>query len=533
MKRREFIERAGFLGFAPLLAPGASPADSLLYTTNPGAAGEIRTTADAAAEPITIHPKNSKYFLFRGKPLVLIAASEHYGSVVNRRFDFERYLVEAADRKQTVTRTFLLYRELQSARNPCSPVKPESPDYVAPWPRTGPGKALDGEPKYDLDRWNPEYFNRLHEFLSAASRHGIAVELTVFSNTYADNIWALNPLRDKNNLQGIGNVEWPEYISLQDKKLVECQVAYARKIIEETSGYDNVYYEICNEPGGGVANHVTPAEVDAWQQAMADTLRDELRKLNRQHLLMGQRAFSYTPQFHQDFDRAFGGTMLDAVNVHPLPNLTLKGHTYNLGQFMSKELQLRAFRDFFLASYSERKPCISDEDNAASLYLDDVGWTIDRKRAWTAILSGAHYDFIDFSIKAGIESGTQESRHKIRSWMRNLSAFIHSFDFIHARPMTGWLSAKPAHLVATTLANEGQDYAIYLADAREATDPTAGQPISGNVSFRLPEGSYNVCLYSPAAGQYSPYLPAEGGRESTFELAPFTDDVVIRARRVT
>lgn len=532
MKRREFIERAGYLSFAPWAPARASAASTPLPTAKWDAPGEASRVAGAAAGPIAIHPENPKYFLFRGKPLVLIAASEHYGSVVNRRFDFEKYLAEAADKKQTVTRTFLLYRELQSARNPCSPVKPESPDYISPWPRTGPGKAMDGEPKYDLDRWNPEYFTRLHRFLSMASKLGIAVELTVFSNTYADNVWALNPLRDKNNLQGIGSVEWPEYISLRDKKLVERQMAYARKIIQETSAYDNVYYEICNEPGGGVTNHVTLAEVDAWQQAVADTLRDELRKLNRKHLLMGQNAFSYAPEFRQDFDASFSGSMLDAVNIHPLPGLGLMGRTYDLGQFMSKQLHLEEFRDFFLAAYRERKPCISDEDNAASMYLDDAGWTIDRKRAWTAVLSGAHYDFIDFSIKAEVETGTEESRRKIRSWMRNLSEFIHSFDFIHAQPVPDWITAKPEHLVAVALAKAGQDYIAYLADARELTDQTAGQPVSGDISFQLPEGNYRVCLYSPVTGGYSPCLPVRGGRSITFELAPFVEDVVIRVTRV-
>jgi hypothetical protein len=78
-------------------------------------------------------------------------ATEHYGSVINRPFDYERYLEDAAAKRMTLTRTFLLFRELQSARNPCSPW--ESPDYLASYPRTGPGKALDGEPIYDLNRW--------------------------------------------------------------------------------------------------------------------------------------------------------------------------------------------------------------------------------------------------------------------------------------------------------------------------------------------------------------------------------------------
>lgn len=530
MKRRQFIERVGRLSFAPWVAPSISQART--GSLDRSAAGEIQEPESISSDrsPLEVHPENPKYFLFRGKPLVLIAASEHYGSVVNRRFDFERYLVDAADKKQTVTRTFLLYREFQTARNPCSPVKPESPDYISPWPRSGPGKAMDGEPKYDLDRWNPEYFTRLHNFLSAASKRDIVVELTVFSNTYSDEVWALNPLRNKNNLQSIGNVEAPDYTSARDRKLVEYQSAYARKIVQETSGYDNVYYEICNEPGGGEPPHVTSAEVDAWQQLMVGVIRKELRKLNRKHLISGQSAFSVHP-FRHELDECFTGSMLDVVNVHPWPVLNLRGNTYNLGRFMSKDLQLQQFRDFFLTAYQEGKPCGSDEDNAASLYLDDVGWTIDRKRAWTAVMCGAHYDFIDFSIRAGIEAGTTDSRHKIRNWMCNLSKFIHSFDFIHARPATDWIIAQPAHLVVTALAKPGEDYIAYLADARELTDPSAGQPISGNLSFQLPAGDYRVCLYSPTAGVYSPCLPVRGGGLVTFELAPFVEDVVICVTR--
>jgi hypothetical protein len=74
--------------------------------------------AVASETVLCVHPENPRYFLFRGRPRVLICATEHYGSVLNRAFDFERYLDEAADKKQTLTRLFLLFRELQTARNP-------------------------------------------------------------------------------------------------------------------------------------------------------------------------------------------------------------------------------------------------------------------------------------------------------------------------------------------------------------------------------------------------------------------------------
>ena len=198
---------------------------------------------------------------------------------------------------------------------------------------------------------------------------------------------------------------------------------------------------------------------------------------------------------------------------------------------MAKELKLTDFRDFFRAAYRERKPCISDEDNAASVYCDQVGWTIHRKRAWTAVLSGSHYDYIDFSIQAGNEDGTEESRRSIRSWMRNLSQFIHSFDFIHAQPAPDWIEAKPQHLIESSLANPGKDYIAYLADGRELTNPAAGQIISGPIAFRLPEGKFVVHLYSPSSGEYSPGIQVHGGKQIIVEMPSIEQDIALRVTR--
>lgn len=491
----------------------------------------LLTVAACAQDAVKIDSADPRYLLFRGKPLILLSASEHYGSVINRPFDFEKYLDDAQAHKMTMTRTFLLFRELQSARNPSSPAKPESPDFIAPFPRTGPGKAMDGEPIYDLDKWNPEYFDRLHKFLDAASKHGIVVELTVFSNTYADQIWALNPFRAANNLQHVGAIDWEEYITLKDRELARRQSEYARKIIDETSGYDNVYYEVCNEPGGGVPGHATPADVDAWQTEIARVMRDEMKKLGKPHILAGQQAFTYGKENYFPNDGSFASSNFDIVNNHPLPNTTLDGKTYNMGNFMSKELMLNDVKGFCAEAYSKPKPVVLDEDNTASMYRDLTGWTIHRKRAWTALLNGCHYDYIDFSITVGSEAGTTASHAGIRSWIEHLSEFKDSFDFAHAKLDAGWVSGYPANLVVSGLSTAAGDYVAYLADAREVTDPAAGTPIGGNISINLPAGSYTLSLYSPATGEYSPATAIQGNSPAQLTLLPFTQDIVIRVVR--
>jgi len=480
--------------------------------------------------PIRIHPANSKVFEFRGDPRMLVTATEHYGAVINRPFRFERYLADAAEHGMTLSRLFMLFREQQSSMNPYSTCKPESPDYISPFPRTGPGLALDGQPKFDLSRWNPEFFDRLHRFLGLASDYGIVVEVTLLSNTYNSSVWSLNPLNADNNANGLETIQWPEYTTMRAPKLFVAQLAHVRKIVEETNRYDNIFYEICNEPGGGwseMAGAPSPEEVDRWQAAIAECIRQTEANLPNRHLIAGQEAFLWQP-FTQGSTKTFADFPVDIVNMHPLPNTVYRRQSFDMGQFMSKQLKLRAVRDYCLATRGQRKPLNLDEDNVASQYKDPEGWTIHRKRAWVTLLSLCHYDYIDFSIINYCEAGTPMSRAHIRTWMKHLSDFIHSVDLAAAAPLTGFLRQQPAHTVEAVLAVEGRDYVIYLADEREG--PAAGEPIRGPLSFTLPTGAWRMACYDPQSGLYSPWLRTGGGVAS-MATPEFRHDLVVRVRR--
>ncbi len=72
----------------------------------------VASLADAislAAErekPLALHPDNPHYFLFRGKPTIIITSAEHYGAVLNLDFDYVKYLDELAAHGLNNTRTF-------------------------------------------------------------------------------------------------------------------------------------------------------------------------------------------------------------------------------------------------------------------------------------------------------------------------------------------------------------------------------------------------------------------------------------------
>ncbi|MEI2723754.1 MAG: hypothetical protein V9H26_09500 [Verrucomicrobiota bacterium] len=88
--------------------PAATPKPAPAQTERPPAAqprksasGDLRRTlvvfllatlsviaATAKDRPLSLHPNNPHYFLWRGQPTVLITSAEHYGAVVNLDFDY-------------------------------------------------------------------------------------------------------------------------------------------------------------------------------------------------------------------------------------------------------------------------------------------------------------------------------------------------------------------------------------------------------------------------------------------------------------
>ena len=193
--------------------------------------------------------------LRNGRPVMLRTATEHYGAILNAAFDYVPYLDLLAGSGGNLTRTFVLFRELQSAVNPYSTCKPESIDYLAPYARVDAGRddpvALDGQPRFDLDRWDERFFARLHDCVGRAGALGVTVELTLFSNTYADAVWGLNPLHQANNVNDLSPIHWTEHTTARCLDRLERHLALVDKIVFECRDHPNVIFEPCNEPGAG------------------------------------------------------------------------------------------------------------------------------------------------------------------------------------------------------------------------------------------------------------------------------------------
>jgi len=126
-----------------------------------------------------------------------------------------------------------------------------------PWTRTGPDHAKDGKPKFDLTRFDEEFFDRLRERVVAARDRGIYVSVMFFEG------WAIHlslapdhveghPFHASNNVNGIGIESILDYQVLPlDPEVQELQEAYMRKVVDTIHDLPNVLYEVANESSGG------------------------------------------------------------------------------------------------------------------------------------------------------------------------------------------------------------------------------------------------------------------------------------------
>ncbi len=87
-----------------------------------------------------------------------------------------------------------------------------APFYEMPWARSGAGAASDGLTQFDLSRFNPWYFERLHDFAALCDRFGLVFYHNIYNTHNTLEIpphWADYPWRPANNINVTGLPERP------------------------------------------------------------------------------------------------------------------------------------------------------------------------------------------------------------------------------------------------------------------------------------------------------------------------------------
>jgi len=449
----------------------------------------VLCSSTSAVEPLSLHPDNPHYFLFRGKPTILITSAEHYGAVLNPEFDYVKYLDELAAHGLNNTRTFSgAYVEPQGAFNIAkNTLAPDGKKFLCPWARSDqPGYAGGGN-KFDLTKWDEAYFNRLKDFVTQAGKRGIVVEMNLFCPMYEDHQWKLSPQNDTNNVNGVGKVGRNDVHTL-DKNggLLAIQEKMVRKCAAELAEFDNVYYEVCNEPYfGGVTMD--------WQHYIVEKIVEAEKGLSAKHLI--------------SLNIANGSKKIEK----PHPAVSIFNFHYASPPSAVAE------------NYSLNK-VIGDNETGFKGTADDHY----RMEAWEFLLAGGGlYNNLDYSFVAGQEDGTFDypktqpggGNRKFREQLKVLKEFLYGFDFVRMKPNPGIVKSKlPKDSHCLVLAESGKQYALYFH----------GSP-GEEVILDLPKGEYEAEWINVLSGKTIRQFSTESaGEETKFPVPPNQAELALR-----
>src|SRR5262249_29679888 len=98
----------------------------------------IAAPARADEKPLALHPENPHYFLFRGKPVILMTSGEHYGAVLNSEFKTTKYLDQLEKDGLNLTRTFsgVYCEDAKSFNITRNTLAPGEGKLLCPWARS-------------------------------------------------------------------------------------------------------------------------------------------------------------------------------------------------------------------------------------------------------------------------------------------------------------------------------------------------------------------------------------------------------------
>jgi len=249
----------------------------------------------AAKGPLRVLKSNPRWFEDGTGKAVLLTGSHTWQNLQDngllirgavekppRVFDYDAYLDTLARHGHNFFRLWRWETTKWTDKYTGSEVKYCRPH---PWVRSGPGAANDGEPRFDLEKLDDAYFQRLRSRVKSAGDRGMYVSVMLFEGweiQFSD-AWVNHPFNAANNVSGVqgdlnGDGSGLEFNALSEspagKRVLELQQAYVRKVIDTVNDLDNVLYEIANEAWTGST---------AWQYHMIRYVKEYESKKPKQH----------------------------------------------------------------------------------------------------------------------------------------------------------------------------------------------------------------------------------------------------------
>jgi hypothetical protein len=456
--------------------------------------------------PLRAHPTNSRYFTDGTKlpdgsfKAIYLTGSHTWTNLIDRgptdppaSFDFDAYLDFLQKHNHNFIRLW--------GRQICWYQKYGNvPLHAAPlaWQRTGPGNALDGKPKFDLNKLNPAYFQRLRSRTQAARDRGIYVSIMLFGgHAEAGDNFTGSPFHRDNNINGIdadsnrdGSGWEMETLADIPPAIAEIQKTYIREVIDTVGDLDNVLFEISNEAGK------TSKE---WQYHLIDFIHDYQRTKPLQHPV-GMTA-GWWPA-------AETRKILDASPADWI--------SYQFEAEAPKDQETPNINHAFIAA--GRKVSIADSDHwwVKELYRNPA---FGRAWVWKTFCRGHNpilmehlppLSFVDPDYPLSIEDP---------GYIASRSAMAHTRRYASRMKLA---VMSPSIDIASTqycLAAPGREYLVYLPKGGTVTVDLSGA-----------QGELTVEWFDPIHDKTFPAPPVSGGGKRAFQ-SPFSGDAVLYLRR--
>jgi len=422
-------------------------------------------TCLAAAQtigPLRIHPTNPRYFTSDGHRAVFLTGSHTWANFQERGlqgetpdFDYERYLDFLEEYGHNFMRLWTWeHAQWMQFTPPDTLIRYEPLAYQ----RTGPGEAIDGKPKYDLNRFNQSYFKRLRQRVIEAGRRGIYVGVMMFQGFSVEqkgsegvdsskgNAWEGHPFNAANNINGIngdanGDGEGQEVHTMQISSVLRQQEAYIKKVVDTLNDLDNVLWEISNE---------SHTESVKWQYYMIRFIREYENTKPDQHLIgMTGAPISNPPLFASSADW-----------ISPVGKEYINDPPDMAGE----------------------KIVIVDNDHI-------LPWESKPDWVWKNLMRGNHFILMDgyMDFRRGSPNQPEPEHSPTRLAMGYARELADRVDLALMVPDTSVSSS------GYCLANPGHEYLAYLP-ARE----------SGQLTLRIKSGNYSVEWIDCATNEHKP-----------------------------
>ena len=431
---------------------------------------------NASEGVIRVCGRNPHYFEYKGKEILLITSAEHYGAVISANFDYIKYFDALHEYGLNYTRIY-----------PGAIVEPEGmwlvedtmapgANLIAPWARSGEPGYIGGGNKFDLSEWDPAYFARLRGFVAEAGKRGIIVEIC-FYNCMNRAYIEYSPLYKNANIQGVGDYDHISFQTLDDEALVSEQLRYMEKIITETNEYDNVIYEIIDEP----TLTLTPSrKVSQWIERHIEAAIALEERLPKKHMIAQQLEIGV--DFAGDDRVALIVTQYIGVSSRQIGGLPALNNCYCFN-----------------------KPIELNETAYVPSWYDREHESISRLESWEFMVGGgAGFNQLNGYFVPSNPAGINENNKKILAGFRNLRAFLESFHYVGMTRDGSTVKRVSIGASVNMMSEKGKQYAMYMHHSfpqPHGFGATYYEPAYGEyeptVTLALPAGAYNVTFYDP------------------------------------